>query len=174
MTGGQVYDETEKALEAAVKKNEVFRRSDVTAQSPQPTWFWLVLLTGVGLFFDVAVRRIAVEPAEVSATAVKVWEYFRGRADSTEPTPFMERLQNRKVQVDETIGRAARRFEAEEERPVAPPVATADTATTRRPPAVHSPAPPKLAGAPADDAFARLMKAKKKALGDRDAGPPES
>jgi uncharacterized membrane protein len=175
MTGGQVYDETDKGLDDVVRRNEVFRRSNVTAQSPQPTWFWLVLLAGVGLFFDVAVRRIAVEPAEVSAAAVKTWQYLRGRADTVAPTPFMERLQNRKAQVGETIGRATRRFEADEERPptAPPPIVSADTATRPPPPPVVRPAaPPKPADAPTDDAFARLMKAKKKALGDRDAEPP--
>jgi hypothetical protein len=137
-------------------------------------WYWLVLLAGIGLFFDVAARRIAIEPAEASAAATRLWEKLRGRADSAAGSPqFMERLQNRKAQVEETIGRSTRRFDVGDEPVAIPAVTTADTAAARRPappPVAHAPGSPKPV-APADDAFARLMKAKKKALGDRDAGP---
>jgi uncharacterized membrane protein len=174
MTDGQEYEETKAALDEAVNNSEVFRKSSVTAQSPQPMWYWLVLLAGIGLFFDVAVRRIAVETAEATAAATKLWEKLRGRADTATGSPqFLERLQNRKAQVEETIGRSARRFDAgDEPRPVTQ-VATADAATATRPirPAAQPPASAKPGAAPADDAFARLMKAKKKALADRDAGP---
>ncbi len=173
MTDGQEYDEMQ--LPEAVRKNTVFRKSPVTAQSPQPMWYWLVLVAGVGLFFDVAVRRIAVEPAEVSATATKLWGKLRGRADAAAGAlQFLERLQNRKAQVDENLGRAARRFDVGDEAPPIAPVTTADTASSSRPvapPGAVAPGSPKPVEAPADDAFARLMKAKKKALGDRDAGP---
>lgn len=170
VTGGQVYDES--GLDDVSKSGQVFRRSSVSAQSPQPMWFWLVTLAGLGLFFDVAVRRIAVEPAEASAAAVKLWERLRGRADAAAGSPqFLERLQNRKAQVEETMVKAARRFEAAEEPVPVGPVQTADQATTRRAAAPPPPrSPPNPAETPADDAFARLMKAKKKALGDRDAG----
>jgi hypothetical protein len=175
MTDGKIYDESDKALSEVVRRNEVFRRSPVTAQSPQPMWYWLVLLAGIGLLFDVAVRRIAVEPAEVSSAAVRIWDKLRGRAEGAAPTPFLERLQNRKVQVEESLGRASRRFDAGEEAQVVTRVETADEASrghkppetqrTPRTPVADAP------GSPADDAFARLMKAKKKALGDKDAGP---
>jgi hypothetical protein len=172
MTGGMVYDETDKALADAVQSGQVFRRSNVSAQSPQAMWYWLVMLAGVGLFFDVAVRRIAVEPAEASAAAVKLWERLRGRADAAASSPqFIERLKNRKAQVEETLGRSTRRFEAGEERAAPSPVATADTMATNRPAPPPQPRPAAPASQPQeDDAFARLMKAKKKALGDRDAG----
>jgi uncharacterized membrane protein len=171
LTDGMVYDETDKALAEVVRRNDVFRKSPIAAQSPQPMWYWLVLLAGVVLFFDVAVRRIAVEPAEASAAAVRTWEYLRGRAEAHAGSPhFLERLQTRKVQVDESIGRATRRFDVGDVPvAVAPPVATADEMTSARrapPPSVRPQAP----GA-TDDAFSRLMKAKKKALGDRDTGP---
>jgi uncharacterized membrane protein len=175
MTDGKVYDETDKALAETVRKNDVFRKSSATAQSPQPMWYWLVLLAGIGLFFDVAVRRIAVEPAEVSTAAVRIWDRLRGRADAGTGSPqFLERLQNRKSQVEETIGRSTRRFDVSDASPSAPAVETADVATAQRPaPAPSRPQPPATA-ASVDDPFARLMKAKKKALGDREAGqePP--
>ncbi|HEX4589110.1 MAG TPA: VWA domain-containing protein [Gemmataceae bacterium] len=174
MTDGKVYEESTKALDDVVRRGEVFRKSPITAQSPQPMWYWLVLLAGIGLFFDVAVRRIAVEPAEVSSTATKLWERLRGRAETTTTTPFLERLQNRKAQVEETIGRTTRRFDAGDQPVITTPVETADAATSgrpARPPAAQSPGSPKPAEPAGDDPFARLMKAKKKALGDREAGP---
>jgi uncharacterized membrane protein len=171
MTDGKVYDETDKTLADVVRRNEVFRRSPITAQSPQPMWYWLVLLAGIGLFFDVAVRRIAVEPAEVSAASVTLWERLRGRAQAAATTPFLERLQNRKVQVEESLGRAARRFDAGEQ-PVVTQVETADEVSRPRRETPAAAGAPKQAEAPtADDAFARLMKAKKKALGDNDNKP---
>jgi hypothetical protein len=174
MTDGKVYEESTKALDDVVRRGEVFRKSPITAQSPQPMWYWLVLLAGIGLFFDVAVRRIAVEPAEVSAAATRLWGRLRGRAEAAAPTPFLERLQNRKVQVEETLVRSTRRFDAGDQPAPSAPVETADAATTGRPAPRTAPPPPRPAAeAPTDDAFSRLMKAKKKALGDRDAGPPD-
>jgi uncharacterized membrane protein len=172
LTGGIVYDETDKALADVVRTGQVFRKSSVSAQSPQPMWFWLLLFTGIGLLFDVAVRRIAVEPAEASAAAVKLWERLRGRADTAAGSPqFLERLQNRKTEVVESIGRSARRFDVGDDAPPVTPVQTADAPPPDRPAPPPRPKPKTAADAPIDDAFARLMKAKKKALGDRDAGP---
>jgi hypothetical protein len=172
ITGGDTYQEDDAALAEVARSGAVFRRTLTAAQSPQPMWYWLVLLAGMVLFFDVAVRRIAIEPAEAAAAATKLWGKLRGRAEAIVATPaFIERLKNRKAQVGETIDRSARRFDAEGAPPAGAPTATADAAAPPRP---APPKPPKLqrptTQAPADDAFARLMRAKKKALEDRDAG----
>lgn len=172
MTGGKVYVDSDAALNEVGRSGDVFRRSPHVAQSPQPTWYWLVMLAGIGLFFDVAVRRIAMDPSEVASAAVKMWERMRGRAVVESGSPqFLERLQNRKVQVEQTIDKSARRFDAGDEASVAP-VSTADSMAQRRPAPTPPPKPtPTLKPAEDEgDAFSRLMKAKKKALGDRDAG----
>jgi uncharacterized membrane protein len=173
ITGGNVYAESDASLADVARSGEVFRRTLTAAQSPQPMWYWLVLLAGIALFFDVAVRRIAVEPVEVSAAGVKLWTKLRGRAETAAATPqFIERLQSRKAQVGETIERSARRFDVEGPPPAATPPAMADAAMPIRPIVPKPTQPPKPASEalPPDDAFARLMKAKKKALEDRDAG----
>ncbi len=173
ITSGNVYSEDDHSLNEVVRQGEVFRRVTTSAQSPQPMWYWLVLIAGIGLFFDVAVRRIAIEPLEVATAATRAWEKLRGRAEATSATPqFIERLQNRKAQVGETLERSTRRFDAGEAPPAAPTVATADTAAAARPvaPPASAAPPPTSATSETDDTFARLMKAKKKALEEREPG----
>jgi uncharacterized membrane protein len=174
ITGGNVYAEDEATLSDVVRKGEVFRKTAAVAQSPQPIWYWLVLLAGLGLFFDVAVRRIAVEPAEVSSAAAKLWTKLRGGAETEAATPvFIERLKSRKAEIGESLerARAARRFDSGAEPAPASRVATADTAAAARPAPPPRPQPSPqapAAGAETDETFSRLMKAKRKALEDRD------
>ena len=66
---------------------EVFRAGLPQFKNLQPVWFWLVFLAGILLFFDVAVRRIAIQPAEAVAYANGVWERLRGRISRVEQTP---------------------------------------------------------------------------------------
>jgi hypothetical protein len=175
VTGGNVYAESDGALNEVVRSGAAFRKTTEVAQSPQPMWYWLVLLAGLGLFFDVAVRRIAIDPVEVSAAATKAWSKLRGRAETAVATPaFIERLKSRKAEIGESLERerSVRRFDAEVSPAHAAPVATADAATHARP-APPKPQPPPqapVAGSDANDAFARLMKAKKKALEGHDPG----
>jgi uncharacterized membrane protein len=175
ITGGNVYSEDGLELAKLARDGTVFRPTNIAANSPQPIWYWLVLLAGVGLLFDVAVRRIAIEPAEVKTALTATWEKLRGRAVVASGAPqFLERLQTRKVQVGEKFGKATKRFEAE---PVPAgatthvPVAD-DVARVVRPVA---PPPPKVKlTADQPDTFARLMQAKRKALEERDAAKDES
>ena len=103
----------------------VFRREGLPpAKSLQPIWYWLLVLAGILLLFDVAVRRIAVNATEVAALAQKGWERLRGRAARADETPqFLERLKSRKAQIVETIDktRATRRFEGETVSATMPP-----------------------------------------------------
>jgi hypothetical protein len=56
-------------------------------------WYLLVLLTGMGMFFDVAVRRISVEPAVVRLKLQNLWASLRGRQAEQGPADsFIERL----------------------------------------------------------------------------------
>jgi hypothetical protein len=173
ITGGTVFDEDDAALNEVAQSGATFRKTVASAQSPQAIWYWLVLLAGITLFFDVAVRRIAIEPGEVKSSAVKYWQQLRGQVPERDEAPqFLERLKSKKVQVGATFDRAVRRFEAEET-PVGA-VQTADSAITARP--VAPPMKPKPAAEPeqpTDDAFERLMRAKKKALEDRESEKEE-
>jgi uncharacterized membrane protein len=173
ITGGKSLDEDEPTLAEAVRSGEAFRKTEAAAQSPQPIWYWLVLFTGLGLFFDVAVRRIAIEPAEVKSAAVKYWQHLRGETPAKDEAPqFLERLKSKKQEVGATFERSGRRYEAAESAKEAVP--TADSVVAARP--IASPPKPVPKAEPEtapDDAFARLMRAKKKALEDREAAKEE-
>jgi uncharacterized membrane protein len=171
ITGGEVWNETDAALKAVIDKNQVFRPAPANARSLQPFWFWLVLLAGAGLLLDVAIRRISLEPEEVFSRVHYWWESLRGRREALEKTPaFIARLKQRKGEaIDERKTR--RRFEAEVgEGAALPPPAGADTMPEHKPTALPKPTAPEPKG---DDAHARLMRAKRKALGDRDKDNPE-
>jgi uncharacterized membrane protein len=186
MTGGKTISEeslaraaspTDPAVETtrAELAGEVFRAGLPQFKNLQPAWFWLVFLAGLLLFFDVAVRRIAVQPADAIAAAERVWERLRGRTAREEQTPqFIERLQSRKLQVSETLDqlRAARRFEPGERTAVAPSGADEAAASRPRSP-VSGPAPrpqiaPESQQEPADYA-SRLLKAKKRVWQERES-----
>src|SRR5207244_12109566 len=156
---------------------EVFRAGLPQFKNLQPVWFWLVFLTGVLLFFDVGVRRIAVQPAEAVAAATRVWERLRGRTGHEEQTPqFIDRLQSRKLQVSEALDqlRAARRFDPGEQIAVAPRGADEVTAAGPRAP-VSRPSPqPQIAPESqqeASDYASRLLKAKKRVWQEREQEP---
>jgi uncharacterized membrane protein len=169
ITGGNVYEENDPELKRVVDSALVYRQSPHKERSYQAFWFWLVLFAGVGLLLDVAIRRVAVEPSEAFATASNWWERLRGRRIAMAEIPFLERLRSRKASVGETIDkdRGTRRFEGESTGAVAPE--GAETATERP---VTRPAPkPVDAEVTGDDFAARLMRAKKKAMEDRDKKP---
>jgi uncharacterized membrane protein len=181
MTGGKSL--AEDLLEKAARANDsavaadlaanVFRSGLPQFKNLQPVWFWLIFATGLLLFFDVAIRRIAVQPAEVSAAAERVWSRLRGRPSQTAQTPqFIDRLQSRKAQVSEALDqlRAARRFEPVAQGAAAP--AGADEAVA----GVQAPAPRPVAApraAPpspeeAADYASRLLKAKQRVWEQRE------
>ena len=164
-TGGQVYEEDDAELARVARAGSVFRRAQAT-KSHQPIWFWLLLAAALTFLTDVAVRRIALEPAEMSAWAGRTWDKFRGRVAEKAGEQFLDRLQSKKVAVISTLEQAkpSRRFEVRDDVIATPPP----------PPRVDAGAPPPVTrgadAAPlaADDAFARLMQAKRKALEERD------
>lgn len=169
MTDGIQYEDSADALMQAALRGDVFRTNPISHQSLQPLWFWLVLLAGICLVFDVAVRRIAIEPAAAANYAVAVWSRLRRQEAPATTTVFLERLQSRKATVGESLEKkkAAKRFEAPEGAPSAPvPEASASAPAG---PTLKKPAPaPKKKEEEAADFATRLMRAKKKAMEDRD------
>src|SRR5207244_13045942 len=96
MTVSQSYEDSAEALAEVARSGDVFRSGAPRVKSLQPIWFWLVLLTGILLFFDVAVRRIAIEPLAVAVAAQRFWDRLRGRAVGKDTTPqFLDRLKTR-------------------------------------------------------------------------------
>lgn len=164
--------------EAGALAQDVFRPGPPATASQQPIWFWLVFLTGTLLFFDVAVRRISLEPRAVLAGARNAWERVRGRASMVLPSPeFFDRLRNRKAQVEESLTRprSDQRFEPGPGSVSLPPgVAEAPSLPSATPSTRPSPPPlaPEQAPEPGDYA-SRLLKAKKKVWQDREREEPK-
>ena len=167
ITGGNYYNESDADLKEVIDANDVYRTAPVKERSYQPFWFWLILAAGMGLLLDVGVRRIAVEPREAWGTLSSWWQSLRGRRTAVVEAPFIERLKIRKTAVGDALetGKATRRFEGELATGTAAPegagAATEAPRATPRP--VHADEP-----AAGDDFAARLMRAKKKAMEDRD------
>jgi uncharacterized membrane protein len=169
-----VQDGTKTLTEAATS-GLVFRREGLPpAKSLQPIWYWLLVLAGILLLFDVAIRRIAVNATEVAAVAQKGWLKLRGRAVRGDETPqFLERLKSRKAQISETIDktRATRRFEGEPVVPAAPPAGADEGPSAAPRPTARPPLQPRMAPEKepeAADYASRLMKAKKRVWEERE------
>lgn len=178
ITGGHVYSENHGTLKELAESGELYRKAPEGSRALLPLWYWLVLAVGVGLLFDVGVRRISLEPGELRQTADKFWARARkkqaARSAGAEDA-FLARLREKKAVVGESLERerAARKFE-----PTGPPAepapAGADESGPAGPP-VFSPKPPppppaapKPAGEPADDYISKLRKAKQRAPHERD------
>jgi uncharacterized membrane protein len=174
LTGGKTFADDDQALAEAARAGEAFRPGLPHFKNLQPIWYWLVFLTAVGLFFDVAVRRIAVDPLAVAAATERVWERLRGREVRTDATPqFFDRLQSRKAQVSETLDRArtTRRFEGGENVAAAPAGAEAAAVDPPRRPSARTASPSAIGPEKQEEAAdyaSRLLRAKKRVWQDRD------
>lgn len=173
LTDGVSIADNAQAMSQAARDGEVYRRGLPMNLSNQPIWFWLVLATAITLFFDIAVRRIALEPEAVSTAAAALWGRLRGHVPQAAAQPqFFDRLRSRKEQVGESIdkGRAGTRFEGG--------MGPTDVPTGADPMGSRASSPPPKAEtqpgvAPdkeqdAADFASRLMKAKKKVWEERD------
>jgi Mg-chelatase subunit ChlD len=177
-TGGQTYADDDAALAEATRSGEVFRPSLGRVKSLLPLWHWLLFLTGVLLFFDVAVRRLAVDGKALVEKAALAWARLRGLPVAPSGRPeFLERLQTRQEQLA-AGGRAGRRFEgAPGSGGIAPMIADATAPPSATPPPGTRPAasqdvPPQPEAQPGDFA-SRLLRAKKKVWEERDKDKPE-
>jgi uncharacterized membrane protein len=171
ITGGQLIPDSDKDLDAAAGRATVYRRQGLLgSRNLQPIWYWLVVLAGIGLLFDVGVRRIALDTHEIAGRFERIWKKLRGRALAPAAPAFLERLKSRKAEVAQDLDRthAARRFEA----PVAVEDMPAPADATALESAPARPASPPKTETPAKEAEAdfasRLMKAKKRVWEDRD------
>jgi uncharacterized membrane protein len=166
MTGGKSYRDDKDALAAAARLAEVFRPVPESHASLQPLWPWLVFLAAICLLFDVALRRIAIQPEAVWNRAVAGWSKLRGRAVAEESTTaFIERLKSRKAAVGDEMDKkkAGKKFEGVGGgKVIDAPVVVTPTAEKPKPAAK-----PKEA-AKEEDFATRLMRAKKKAMEERD------
>jgi uncharacterized membrane protein len=168
LTGGKSYRDDADALEAGARAADVFRATPQSHASLQPLWPWLVFLTALCLLLDVAVRRIAIQPEKVWADAVTQWQRVRGQAHADEKLPeYIERLKSRKAQVGDTMDKqkAGRKFEAAQGTHVAAAPTVVPTTQPEKPKAAPVKAPKQEEEA---DFATRLMRAKKRAMEERD------
>jgi len=177
LTGGRIYQDEEQKLAQTARSGDVFRLAGLPpSRSSQATWYWLLLLTGIALFFDVAARRIALDPREVTQVARNAWARLRGRAMAVVPEAlFLERLRTRKAQIAESLqlSRAAKRFETPETSAPSAAPPGADELLAQSPSKLPPrPSPqPRLEPKPEEEAAdytSRLLKAKKKVWQERD------
>jgi hypothetical protein len=170
-TAGQAYEDDEVSLTEAAKSGVVFRPAPDRVKSLLPLWHWLVALACGLLLCDVAVRRLAVEPAQVAAKVRDLWARLRGQPVGVPAAvEFMERLQARKAQVGEGfVGRGARRFEGGPGglAPAGTDAAAAPRPLPGPPPAAQPPAP-QPSEPEAGDYASRLLKAKKRVWEERE------
>jgi len=183
ITGGETIPEAlltraadpkDKGAEAIQKTlaGEVFRPGLVQFKNLQPIWYWLVFLSGILLFCDVAVRRVALQPAEVASAASRLWAKLRRQAAAAPQTPqFMDRLKSRKAEVAGALEQlhAASRFTPADRPLEAPSSAQAGPG---------EPSPGKISGPPSPagtsnaeegaDYASRLLKAKQKVWQERE------
>jgi len=167
-TAGKKFSDDD--AELARRASEVFRPLQVATHSLQPFWYWLVVLAGVGVVVDVATRRITVDPHKVAVQARDFWQRLRGGNVPVRVPEFIDRLQNRKAQVSETLEkeRAARKFDGPA-RPMDVQISEALPPVAKEP-AKPKPAPslqPQQDDEPQDYA-SRLLRAKKRAMDERD------
>jgi Mg-chelatase subunit ChlD len=174
MTGGQSYAEDADSLGDAAESGAVFRPVVERIKSLLPFHYWLLFLAASLLWFDVAVRRLALDPEQVSEQSNYWWARLRGR-----PVPppghlaSVERLQARPPAVAAPAGgRAARRFEG----PGGLDVAIVDASAPvqpgppKPPPSASGTLAPDQPEAKPGDAMDRLLQTKKKARDEMDKG----
>ncbi|MCE9562650.1 MAG: VWA domain-containing protein [Planctomycetes bacterium] len=165
LTGGEVYSEDDAELAKVARAGTVFRPAPSTTKALLPFWASLLIVAGVLLVCDVAVRRIALEPRALWAWGVRRWHHLRTRFDVVPESAGLGQLLRVKEAVAEVIeeNRTYRRDEPppEDDEPPEPP-----PPPPKPPPADAggSPKPPEPEAA--DDYLSRLSKAKRRGRPD--------
>jgi uncharacterized membrane protein len=177
ITEGMSYQDDDEALAEAVRAGLVYRRAPERVKSSLPFHNWLLFLAGGLLFLDVAVRRLALDPDQVSNTFEGVWARLRG---FPAPPPLeaaaVGRLRARRGPADDAVtARAGRRFEGG---PVYDAPLGADATAPIRPPAPRAGERPEGAAPGQPEAqpgggLDRLFEAKKKVWEERGKDKPE-
>ncbi len=181
ITGGQFHTEEAADLEELLRTGDLFREAPQQVRAVLPFWFWLVFAAAFLLLFDVAVRRIAVEWAEVRRAGGRVWSRLRQQPAAAGDDAGLGQLLRRKAAVAETIDRskAVRRFDPAAAPAAEPAPAGADEYARRAGDAPPPPAAPagdreqSQSEAEPDDPMERLRRARDRAR-QRRTGPGES
>jgi hypothetical protein len=166
LTGGNVYAEDDAELAKVARAGTVFRLAPSTTKSLLPFWASLILVAGVLLVLDVAVRRIALDPAVVWTASRDRWRRLRTRVTVAPESAGLGQLLRVKATVAETIeeNRTHRRDESSPAGSAASDNAVSLSPPASAPPAVSPPPPSEPAGS--EDYMSRLRKAKERGRGD--------
>ncbi|MBN2215770.1 MAG: VWA domain-containing protein [Pirellulales bacterium] len=161
-----------------------FRHDLRKATSNQEAWHILALMAGCLFFFDVLVRRVQVHFAWVRPALARVGGFVIRRKAEFTPDEMLDRLKNRKVQLDELLQQARDAAVDESARPAArfeAPAASSgasdalDELARERPSRQPKkpPAPSMASDRPAEQETytERLLRAKKKVWDDRGKKP---
>jgi uncharacterized membrane protein len=172
VTGGKTYSDDPEELAQVAGAGEVFRLPHMQPRSLQSIWYWLLVLTGLGLLLDVAVRRIAIDPTQAAVMVQGYWQRLRGFREAMPEVKMLDRLRSRKEQVGEALQmeKATRRFEGGDVPAAAPPSADLAPPLGSQPPP-RPPLAPKVAPdeeRQGEDYASRLLRAKRRAMEDRD------
>ncbi len=173
LTNGQTYADDPAALTQAAADASVFRAGLPLSRGMAPVWFWLLFLAALVLFFDIAVRRIALEPTAFLSWTSRVWDRLRGRVALADGAPqFLDRLKSRKQVVGETLeqGRGSARFDGGDGPEPPPGAEMAPLPDQPKKPTGPTPGVAPEKEQEAADFASRLMKAKKKVWEERDKG----
>jgi uncharacterized membrane protein len=144
-----------------------FRHDLPLASSSQAAWHWLILLASCVFLGDIFIRRVHVNFEPLLPLLARVRDFILRRQPGPPQPQFIERLKSRKAEVAGHLDqlRAAARFEMS-----SPPSSDTSTLDELAPPPPPSPKGPSIAAEEKDDESytERLLKAKKKAMEDRD------
>ena len=176
ITGGQFHTEASEDLEALLKSGDLFRPAPQQTRAVLPFWFWLVFAAAFLLLLDVAVRRIAVEWAEVRRFGDRVWGTLRRQPVTAADDAALGQLLRRKAEVGDRL-KATRRFDPTASPTTEPAPAGADEFARRMgdaPPPTASPAGDRQAAPPPtdDDPMERLRQARDRARRRTGGDPP--
>ena len=146
-----------------------FRHDLPKATSSQEIWHWLLLLASGVFLGDVFVRRVAVSFGWLPPLLTRALDFVLRREPAPVQPQFMERLKSRKAEVTGQLEqiRAATRFEM----PESPP-SDATLLEELAPPPTATPSggpKPSIAAEKEEESYTeRLLKAKKKAIEDKE------
>lgn len=145
---------------------DFFRRDRVGRVRLEDTWPILLLVSLVLLLLDVAVRRIAIAPADVVAITHMLWQRWANPIPA-QATESLDRLRARKIEIATS---SERRAQIEPNSLMTPePITQPPASMPVKDPAVRQSASKEVAPIPADsDRMSRLLKAKRKVWEDRE------
>ena len=112
-----------------VASTDFFPHDQAPTLRLQDGWPILLLVALSVFLFDVGVRRIAIEPKDLTAWSARAWRWLWRRPAEAALNETMERLRSRKAEVNHEL--KERRFDVDPDLKGAPSVlAESDTATT--------------------------------------------